>query len=1007
MDPAETDQLPVFQPLIDPMDSDVNTFKFFWSVHMEDPALAKRIIAVCWETTERLQSAYRPLVAASYRPTQTPILTVPVWTWSAAPVLQLPRQLTALVRPATSKFPVLWQPQFPVCAAATFCCVKVVGSITDFSTVLSPESTAFPVHPSAAFPAVLSSHMDCWISVSVSETQTLKVQTGEEVTLLCSNRSTYPTQTDWFRVVNRTKVSCISSMYGSDNKTSLCDGFQNEKFEMSSNVSTVFLKIKPVDLSDSGLYFCGFYINEHTVIADVIELSVQGWISVSVSETQTLKVQTGEEVTLLCSNRITYQTYTDWFRVVNRTKVSCISSMYGSDNKTSLCDGFQNEKFEMSSNVSTVFLKIKPVDLSDSGLYFCGFYINRHTVIADVIELSVQGWISVSVSETQTLKVQTGEEVTLLCSNRNTYQTYTDWFRVVNRTKVSCISSMYGSDNKASLCDGFQNEKFEMSSNVSTVFLKIKPVDLSDSGLYFCGFYINRHIVIADVIELSVQEESDGRTNLMSLILGGVSLFLTIVIIVLGVKIRKLQTGLQSAYRPLVAASYRTTQTPILTVPVWTWSAAPVLQLPRQLTALVRPVTSKFPVLWQPQFPVCAAATFCCVKVVGSITDFSTVLSPESTAFPVHPSAAFLAVLSSHMDCWISVSVSETQTLKVQTGEEVTLLCSNRNTYQTQTDWFRVVNRTKVSCISSMYGSDNKASLCDGFQNEKFEMSSNVSTVFLKIKPVDLSDSGLYFCGFYINGHTVIADVIELRVQEESDGRTNLMSLILGAVSLLITIVVIVVAVKIWKHTATGWISVSVSETQTLKVQTGEEVTLLCSNRTTNSSQTDWFRVVNRTKVSCISSMYGSDNKPSLCDGFQNEKFEMSSNVSTVFLKIKPVDLSDSGLYFCGFYINGHKVIADVIELSVQEESDERTNLMSLILGAVNIFLTIVIIVLGAKIWKLQTAANEEPQPERNKNLGSEDLNYAALSFQTKPKRHRGPASEREKQLNVVYAATR
>ncbi|KAM7366049.1 hypothetical protein PAMP_015518 [Pampus punctatissimus] len=218
-----------------------------------------------------------------------------------------------------------------------------------------------------------------------------------------------------------------------------------------------------------------------------------------------------------------------------------------------------------------------------------------------------------------------------------------------------------------------------------------------------------------------------------------------------------------------------------------------------------------------------------------------------------------------------------------------------------------------------------------------------------------------------------------------------------------------------------GWISVSVSETQTLKVQTGEEVTLLCSNRTTYPTQTDWFRVVNRTKVSCISSMYGSDNKTSLCDGFQNEKFEMSSNVSTVFLKIKPVDLSDSGLYFCGFYINEHTVIADVIELSVQgdsesdddvysktnKESDGRTNLMSLILGGVSLFLTIVIIVLGVKIRKLQTAANEEPQPERNKNLGSEDLNYAALSFQTKPKRNRGPASEREKQLNVVYAATR
>ncbi|XP_038587124.1 uncharacterized protein LOC119912163 [Micropterus salmoides] len=218
-----------------------------------------------------------------------------------------------------------------------------------------------------------------------------------------------------------------------------------------------------------------------------------------------------------------------------------------------------------------------------------------------------------------------------------------------------------------------------------------------------------------------------------------------------------------------------------------------------------------------------------------------------------------------------------------------------------------------------------------------------------------------------------------------------------------------------------SWISVS--ESQTVEVQRGEEVTLLCSNISRSPTQTEWFRLINRTKPSCISSMYGANGDASFCDGFQNGSFEMSSNNYTVFLKIKHVDLSDSGLYFCGFYMDKHTVIAsatlinvkgeiigesdDEVAFKTEKELDGITNLTSVILAGLAVFLTIVVIVLAVKIRKLQTVVNEEPQPERNKNLGSDDLNYAALSFQPKAKRYRRPASERELEPNVVYAATR
>ncbi|XP_040887443.1 uncharacterized protein LOC121177259 isoform X2 [Toxotes jaculatrix] len=203
-----------------------------------------------------------------------------------------------------------------------------------------------------------------------------------------------------------------------------------------------------------------------------------------------------------------------------------------------------------------------------------------------------------------------------------------------------------------------------------------------------------------------------------------------------------------------------------------------------------------------------------------------------------------------------------------------------------------------------------------------------------------------------------------------------------------------------------NWICVSVSETQTVEVQPGQEVSLLCSNISRTIAYTFWSRLHKMNNVSCISSMYESDDKPSYCDGFENG-FEMSSNITTVFLKIKRVDLSDSGLYFCGFYMNGHIVIGSATHLKVQEMPDGTTNLMSVILGGLTVLLTIVIIILAVKIRKLQKAVNEEPQTERNKDLGSDDLNYAALSFQAKAKRNRRPASERELEPNVLYAASR
>ncbi|XP_039677613.1 uncharacterized protein LOC120572381 [Perca fluviatilis] len=214
-----------------------------------------------------------------------------------------------------------------------------------------------------------------------------------------------------------------------------------------------------------------------------------------------------------------------------------------------------------------------------------------------------------------------------------------------------------------------------------------------------------------------------------------------------------------------------------------------------------------------------------------------------------------------------------------------------------------------------------------------------------------------------------------------------------------------------------SWISVSGSEshTETVEGRPGGEVTLTCSNPSNRDAATLWFRVVNRTKASWISMMTSSTVKPFYSDGFQNGRFNMSTNISTLFLQIKHVDVSDSGLYFCGFYIGGpfnfsaiHFIVNgsdeshdDNDDRKCETESDGTAKLMSLILGALTVLLLLVIIGLVVKNQKLQKAANEEQNPQQPENRASEELNYAAVAFRPKTRK------TREVEPNVVYASTR
>uniref|UniRef100_A0A669CNQ9 Ig-like domain-containing protein n=1 Tax=Oreochromis niloticus TaxID=8128 RepID=A0A669CNQ9_ORENI len=198
-------------------------------------------------------------------------------------------------------------------------------------------------------------------------------------------------------------------------------------------------------------------------------------------------------------------------------------------------------------------------------------------------------------------------------------------------------------------------------------------------------------------------------------------------------------------------------------------------------------------------------------------------------------------------------------------------------------------------------------------------------------------------------------------------------------------------------------------ELHTVEVQPGEEVTLQCSNLSSQHVHLSWFRMTNRKGK--ISSMFSPEDNVTFYEGFQNSKFNMTSNISVLFLEIKQVDSSDSGLYFCGEDSYEKFIVYGATNLKVQGKTD----FFSLLIHYLTVFLLLVIIGLIVKIRKFYTGIYlvklklnmiNDFEHFRLQNVDSDAMNYAALSFPHRAKIRR-PVPQRELEPNVVYAATR
>lgn len=179
---------------------------------------------------------------------------------------------------------------------------------------------------------------------------------------------------------------------------------------------------------------------------------------------------------------------------------------------------------------------------------------------------------SLSSCAFHTLSVCCGDNATLQCANLTRFPSHVFWFKLNNEHNASSIASMRSADTHATLFDGFQSGKFNMSSDSVTLNLTIKHVNSSDSGLYFCGFKSQNNAVIQSATSLIVEgkialslkhtsklkilkkknsfnsvtslvEEPQAGAPVMHLIGGALITVLVGAIALLAVKIRRLQKG--------------------------------------------------------------------------------------------------------------------------------------------------------------------------------------------------------------------------------------------------------------------------------------------------------------------------------------------------------------------------------------------------------------------------------------------------------------------------------
>ncbi|XP_028329916.1 immunoglobulin kappa light chain-like [Gouania willdenowi] len=290
----------------------------------------------------------------------------------------------------------------------------------------------------------------------------------------------------------------------------------------------------------------------------------------------------------------------------------------------------------------------------------------------------------------------------------------------------------------------------------------------------------------------------------------------------------------------------------------------------------------------------------------------------------------------------------ERRLISVNVGDNVTLQCL----YEDDDDasliyWYKQPLGKQPKIISTYLKYKKEGTFHDEFlNNTRLTLNMTDNTLYLKISDVKASDSATYYCLKYS---------YQFKMQF-SEGTT--------------------VVVK----DANSFINAFVQQSDSETIHSGQSVTLKCTASTGSCDgeySVYWFKNSEDHHPSLI---YTQSDNSDQCERKTNKTHTCVYNLS-----LNNLDQSNAGTYYCAVTVCGRIVFGNGARLKLKDKSTPEY-----ILSAALFLSTTLVIVLTYLIYKMhkKTSRGSTASVTEDISQRTEDLNYAALSFNPPSRSH-------------------